>query len=276
MVHFVVKTQTSTLKFDTAEDYANLELDKLGYKNRENVLVTITDLWLNIDPTSKDSWTFNTVNGFPHYQVFDENGNEVGDTATNTDNDLGDVLADLMCSSNCKLLLNPNVNGTLVDVITIQDNEDSNIITVDEGDPQDPLDQLTPAGYFLGEVPVTITELGPNSGTFGSFDESNVSNIVITNDAVVNSTASIDYNEILVTIQVIPIEPCQVQLNGNWTVTKNCQLMVSSAAPANVIVQNNSLVTIPNGVTLDIDFESYGLTVKSGSGVLIKAGGKIT
>jgi hypothetical protein len=42
-----------------------------------------------------------------------------------------------------------------------------------------------------------------------------------------------------------------------------------------VIVQNNSVLTIPDGVTLDIDLTNYSLTVKFGSGVLIQSGGKI-
>ena len=50
----------------------------------------------------------------------------------------------------------------------------------------------------------------------------------------------------------------------------------SSTAPANVIVQNNSVLTISTGVSLDIDFATNNLTVQSGSGVLIEAGGKIT
>ena len=43
-----------------------------------------------------------------------------------------------------------------------------------------------------------------------------------------------------------------------------------------VTVQNNSVLIIPNGVTLHIDFKLHHLLVKSGSGVLIKAGGKIS
>jgi len=43
-----------------------------------------------------------------------------------------------------------------------------------------------------------------------------------------------------------------------------------------VIIQNISVMTIQNGVTLDFDFSQFNITVESGSGVLIKAGGKIT
>jgi hypothetical protein len=49
----------------------------------------------------------------------------------------------------------------------------------------------------------------------------------------------------------------------------------TATAPANVIVQNNAVFTIPTGKSLDINFASKHLLVKSGSGVLIKSGGKI-
>jgi len=44
----------------------------------------------------------------------------------------------------------------------------------------------------------------------------------------------------------------------------------------NVIVPNGVVLTIPNGVTLDINFVTKNLTVQAGGGVLIQAGGKIT
>jgi len=62
----------------------------------------------------------------------------------------------------------------------------------------------------------------------------------------------------------------------DWIIIKNCILEATDVAQANVIVQNNSVLTIPNGLTLNIDFTTNNLTVQSGSGVLIKAGGTIT
>ncbi|MDH3611090.1 MAG: hypothetical protein OEM79_04935 [Nitrosopumilus sp.] len=194
--------QTATLTFDTVEAFASAELDRTSYPPGADVHATITDLWLNIDPTDEDSWTFTTDDGNPHYQVFDENGNAPGDTATNTDSDVGDVLADLMCEDNCLFLVNANFNGAPEDVITIQDNGDSQLVTVVGGDTEDPLDQETAGGFFLGEVPVTVTEQGPNSGVFGTFDESDVSVLRINNDAARGTSATIDYNETPVTVLV--------------------------------------------------------------------------
>jgi hypothetical protein len=63
--------------------------------------------------------------------------------------------------------------------------------------------------------------------------------------------------------------------SGNWVVSTNCTLYNNYTAPANAEVTNGSVLTIPNGVTLDIDLVNYNLTVRDGSGVLIKQGGKI-
>ncbi|MGH9909518.1 MAG: Ig-like domain-containing protein, partial [Nitrososphaerales archaeon] len=68
---------------------------------------------------------------------------------------------------------------------------------------------------------------------------------------------------------------CQLPSSGDWTVISSCILQNDFNAPANVTVQNGAVLTIPSGVSLNIDLAQYHLLVKSGSGVLIKAGGKI-
>jgi len=69
---------------------------------------------------------------------------------------------------------------------------------------------------------------------------------------------------------------CLPPVSGTWTITANCIMTANATAPGNVLVQNNSVLTVSSGITLDIDFSSFNLTVKSGSGVLIKSGGTIT
>lgn len=69
---------------------------------------------------------------------------------------------------------------------------------------------------------------------------------------------------------------CVPPISGDWIITASCTLASSATAQANVIVQNNSLLTIPNGISLNIDFKNNHLLVKSGSGVYIAPGGKIT
>ncbi|MDH3384733.1 MAG: DUF2334 domain-containing protein [Nitrosopumilus sp.] len=69
---------------------------------------------------------------------------------------------------------------------------------------------------------------------------------------------------------------CVVPESGDWVIIEDCVLETNSIAPANVIVQNNSILAIPFGVTLDLDFLQFNLTVEFGSSVMIKSGGTIT
>jgi len=70
--------------------------------------------------------------------------------------------------------------------------------------------------------------------------------------------------------------PCMPPATSNWIITSDCTLQASSTILGNVIVQNNAVLTIPDGKTLDINFATKSLTVKSGSGVLIKSDGMIS
>jgi len=82
-----------------------------------------------------------------------------------------------------------------------------------------------------------------------------------------------DVNEYIIT-------SCSPPSSGDWVVDTTCTLSLSPSNPTinngDLIVQNNSILTIPAGVSLNIDFTNHNLTVKSGSGVLIQAGGAIT
>ena len=195
--------QSTTLTFDDVDEFASIELDRASYTPGAPVHATITDLWLNIDPTDEDSWTFGTTGtgeeGSTNYQVFNENGIAVGDVESNTDeNLLTGQLDDLMCEDNCRLITTTNADGT-GNVITLSDNNDSVIAA---SDIEDPFSWATDGGFLAGEVPVTITEQGPNSGVFGTYDESDTSNIVIRNDAQRGTSASIDYNETGISILI--------------------------------------------------------------------------
>ena len=191
--------QTTTLTFDTVEHYASLALDRTVFPRGSQVHVTITDLWLNIDPTDEDSWTFGTKAGSlsTNYQVFDENGGNQGDTSQNTNMVLADVLRTLMCEDNCVLAFNPDVQnkGT---VATLQDNGDSAIIPATGSN--EPSDFSTENMNLDGDYPITITEHGPKAGVFGTFDESDKSNIVITDDVRRGISASFTYNADSITV----------------------------------------------------------------------------
>jgi len=200
-------SQTTTLTFDTVDQFAGAGLDRAVYPQGAQVHATITDLWLNIDPTDEDSWTFATMGngaaGTTHYQIFDENGSIVGDTPTNVGNGLTNALDSLMCEDNCSLLTNADVQKKGF-VIDLQDNGDSEIFD-DTPATQNPLDWsvgVTAGGSLDGLVPVTISEQGPNTGVFGTYDEGDNSNIVITDNAKRGTSASITYNEDSVSILV--------------------------------------------------------------------------
>jgi len=68
---------------------------------------------------------------------------------------------------------------------------------------------------------------------------------------------------------------CFVPTEVDWIITSNCNLISSDTAPLNVVVKNNSVLTIDPGVDLTIDFANYNLTIEFGSGVLIKSSGSI-
>jgi len=71
-------------------------------------------------------------------------------------------------------------------------------------------------------------------------------------------------------------DPCIIPSSGNMVIMSSCTINVSVAVPASVIVKSDAVMTILSGGTLDINFASFNLTVESGGGVLIKAGGTIT
>ena len=195
--------QSTTLTFDTVDNYAGVELDRTKYPLNAQVHATVTDLWLNIDPTDEDSWTFatNATNGLDtFYQVFDENGGSGGEALS-----LASELDNLMCENNCILIIDTNLQDREYPVLTIQDNDDSEISSTANAN----YDNYANRYYAVDEasdltgtntVPVTITEQGPNSGVFGTYDESDISVLRITEIAERGTSASIDYNETPITI----------------------------------------------------------------------------
>ena len=68
---------------------------------------------------------------------------------------------------------------------------------------------------------------------------------------------------------------CGPPSSGDWTIPSSCAIGGTATSPANVVVKSGAVLTIPAGLRLNIDFAHYHLLVKSGGGVLIKAGGSI-
>lgn len=76
------------------------------------------------------------------------------------------------------------------------------------------------------------------------------------------------------TLQVASLS-CSPPASGDWTITLSCTFEGSAQAPANVIVEDNVELKIMGGSSLNIDFSSHHLRIKTGARVIIKSGGKI-
>ncbi|MDG5761349.1 hypothetical protein QA600_18625 [Natronococcus sp. A-GB1] len=69
---------------------------------------------------------------------------------------------------------------------------------------------------------------------------------------------------------------CDIPDSGDWVVTKDCTIEEETAAPENVYVEDESVVTILADAVLGIDFQNHYLNIGWQSGVLIKPGGTLT
>jgi hypothetical protein len=209
--------QNSTLTFDTVDQFAKLSLDKAAYTIGSDIKVTITDPWLNIDPTDEDSWTFGTVGTLSsNYQVFDENGLAPGDLPVNIGALNPSNLGTLMCEDNCVLQVNPDVQNKPGDVITLQDNADTILTDGAANNSQNPLAWMTGSGFLAGNIPITVIEQGSNSGIFGSYDESDASSISITTNATSGTSASFDYSGLTKFLEVYPLDMYELKLDSGF------------------------------------------------------------
>jgi len=250
--------QSTTLTFDTVDQFAELSLDRDVYPRLAQVHATITDLWLNIDPTDEDSWTFATNTGNAtsidtFYQVFDENGASGGNAVT-----LKATLSNLMCEDNCVLKLNDDAQSSGTTVITLQDNGDSILTQLNSTASVNNASAfgVQTATEVLGQYsfPVTITEQGPNSGVFGTYDESDSSVLKITSNANRGTSASLDYNETPQTILVgfdfasIDIQP----VDDEWSSGEEIPVVIvdadqnkNSRADEDLDLNNPNVTLIP-------------------------------
>jgi peptidoglycan/xylan/chitin deacetylase (PgdA/CDA1 family) len=139
----------------------------------------------------------------------------------------------------------------------------------------------------------TITNNGTinNSGTMHNYEfnilensgtlNNNLSSTII-NDGTINNSGTITSRCEFTYYGTPPnvnsiIDECVscIPDSGDWIINSTCQLSTSAIVTGNVTVQNNSALVIQNGTSLDIDFATKHLLIKSGSKVLIKSGGKI-
>ena len=192
--------QTTSLTFDTLDGYIDTAFDRTSFPPGAQVHVTISDNELNFDPTDEDSITFVTDGDDTRYQLFDESGNNAGacaDFATNVDcvddgyldtqsANIVPILGDLLFEEGGVLTLDVDaqdaVNGG--DVLIVDGNSDSQF------------------NAFTTPTFVTITELGPNSGVFATYDEQDDSTLSINPDAQRGTSAIVDYDDTGYTVLV--------------------------------------------------------------------------
>ena len=104
-------------------------------------------------------------------------------------------------------------------------------------------------GLASANQPVTITEQGPNSGIFGTYDEGDKSVLFINPGAARGTTASIDYNEIPVSIRVAhDFAILEIQASdGEWNSGEEIPLVLTDGdANRNTRVDEDLILSDPN------------------------------
>jgi len=65
---------------------------------------------------------------------------------------------------------------------------------------------------------------------------------------------------------------CTPPASGDWHIRDDCTLGPDTVIPAGITIHPPAVLTIPAGVTLDVDFAGHGLLIKSGAGMLMMSG----
>jgi len=124
---------------------------------------------------------------------------------------------------------------------------------------------------FAGNSSGTIVSIEPGSY---SVTEVGPSGYGQTNSADCSSTISSGENKTCI-ITNDDVAPCTPPPGQDWVISINCTLTGSVTADKNIIVQDNAVLTIPNGFTVFFDPANFSITIKFGSGILVQQGGSI-
>lgn len=171
--HAAGVAQTVTLQYNDIPNIS-LSLDRSSYPPSSEVFVTIRDMQLNQDPTSRDSWTFN-VNSTQavFYGAFTENGADEANGNTGLIN-LIPKLSSIGFEKNGKLTMD------LGSILHLKSNQ------LQAGSATD--------GTNTYSNIVTLVETQPNSGIFETADFTNNSNIGVLPSAPRGQSATIQYD----------------------------------------------------------------------------------
>ena len=164
--------QAVSLQYD---DIPNItaSLDRTNYPPNSQVFLTINDMQLNQDPTSRDSWSFNVESPLAvYYGAFTESGSNAANGGGGLVN-LYSQLSSIGFDKNGILSLNLGSVGQL------QTNGYQPTTTTSDG----------------SSKIVTLVETQPNSGIFTNADYSNISNVKISPTAPRGQSAAVEYNQ---------------------------------------------------------------------------------
>jgi len=132
------------------------------------------------------------------------------------------------------------------------------------------------AGGFNGAL-LDIAFFGESVNNVGDFDGDGVNDVLVGSPGDQDDVVPPDEFSGPGAIWLLLLnELCVPPPSGPWVITLSCTLSTSSIAPDDVMVKSGAVLTIPNLVTLDINFATKNLTVQAEGGVLIESGGKIT
>ncbi|MDC8452303.1 MAG: hypothetical protein LV477_05230 [Candidatus Nitrosotalea sp.] len=196
------------------------------------VQADLIDPQLNIDPTEEDSWTWgaSTTNNTLFYQAFDRNGNLDADGTVGMQNIMGNLTI-FMFNHNGRLTEDPRPQG--VAVATSQSNGIQKLFKDSNG-------RSRTQSISGLSIPVTVLELQPNVGIFGSYDSAGIADSKMLDNAPRDKSFTAKYND--VSYSVI------VKLH---TATLTMQIPDSTNANPNVVktvlnkptIQDNTIFT---------------------------------
>jgi peptidoglycan/xylan/chitin deacetylase (PgdA/CDA1 family) len=134
---------------------------------------------------------------------------------------------------------------------------------------------LAPADMTSGSHTISRTTLEAYPG-FGGLDIDATYTMVISVNDAITATNVQSTSTLIKLYSTTPNDVSCPALAVPWTITSNCTISTTISPLGDVIIQNGAVVYIKSGGVLNIDTATKHLTVKSGSILLIKPGGKLS
>ena len=156
------KSQCTVLEYNNTSDFVSMSIDRTAYPKGAQVEIEIYDVMLNIDPTSKDNWTFDFTSNTTSYNEYQQ------DTVLeNTD----------LSASDLKTL--GFDDGGFFDIIT-----NSVLMVQSNGDAKN-----------IDDNKIVFHETRKNSGLFDNMDSTGKTNLKVLTNAERGTTGVITYND---------------------------------------------------------------------------------